>query len=99
ARRRLLIGLGEAVLDDAVDERGLVAEMMVDGGWRHAGPRTHLADGEPHLAPGRQQLAGRVEDRAPGGLGRGLAGTERGDAGGHGRFYSGATYSGQRGCV
>src|SRR5438132_11404257 len=78
----------EAVVDHALDERALVAEVMVDGGRRHAGARAELADGEVAL---REQVLGRRQDGAPRGLRVGVAGAgEGGGTGGHGALYSAA---------
>src|SRR6266478_5372773 len=72
----------EAVVDNARDQRRLVAEVMVDGGRRDAGARAELADGE--VALGEQVLGGR-QDGAPRALRLGVAGAgEGGGAGSHG---------------
>src|SRR5437867_426585 len=90
AARQGLVELREAVVDHALDERALVAEVMVDGGRGHAGARAELADGE--VALGEQDLGGR-QDRAPRGLRLGVAGAgESGGAGGHGPLYSAAIF-------
>src|SRR5439155_1499982 len=75
AARQGLVELREAVVDHALDERALVAEVMVDGGRGHAGARAELADGE--VALGEQVLGGR-QDRAPRGLRLGVAGAGEG---------------------
>src|SRR5262249_9970247 len=51
----------EAVVADAIDERLLVAEVMIHGRRRDPGARTELADGE--IAVGGKQCLGSTEDR------------------------------------
>ena len=80
------IELGEAVVDDAVDERALVAEVMVDGRCRHTGAGAELADGESCLAAGGEQRLGSVENDPPRDLGlevpRACSGGTEGQQGG-----------------
>ncbi len=81
-RERLVEGR-EAVVDHAVDERVLVAEVMVNGRRRDAGPGAHLADGEARLAAAREEDLGGGQDVAPGRLRLELAGTDGRRSGGH----------------
>ena len=71
----------EAVVDDAVDERRLVAEVVVDRRRRDAGAEADLADRETFLAVRGEELLGRVEDRTARGLGLEIAGAGGGGAG------------------
>ena len=67
--RSVLVGtieLREAVVDDAIDERRLVAEVVVDGGRRDSRAEADLADRQPLFAAAGEQRLGGVEDRAPG---------------------------------
>ena len=81
-RQRLIEGR-EGIVDDAVDQRVLVAEVMVDGGRRDAGAGAQLPDGETVLAAAREQGLGGAQDGAPGGLGFELAGAGGRRSGGH----------------
>src|SRR5947199_322990 len=63
--------------DQTVNERALVAEVVVDGGRRHSGTRTQLADREALLAAAREQRLGCGQDRAPGRPGPTVALAER----------------------
>jgi hypothetical protein len=95
-RQRLVEGR-EAVVDHAIDERVLVAEVVVDGRRSHAGPCAQLADRETGFAAAGEEYLGGGEDVAAGRLGFELAGAGDRGADGHGRPYSGATFPSQRG--
>ena len=101
ARHRALrerpIEVGEAIVDDALDERGLVAEVMVNRGGRDAGTGAHLANRQSFLARAREQMLGGVEDRAPGRLGLEIAGAQGAGLDGHGAAYSDVTLEMQGG--
>ena len=81
-RQRVIEGC-EGLVDHTVDQRVLVAEVMVDGRGRDAGAGAQLPDGEAVLAPTREQRLGGGQDGAPGRLGLELAGAGGRRSGGH----------------
>ena len=91
------VEVGEAIVDDARDQRRLVAEVMVDRRRGHARARAHLADREAVLADGREELLGGVEDRSPRRFRLAVAGAQHGHLRGHGPAYSDVTLVRQQG--
>jgi len=80
-RRPVLEGAiegGEAVVDDAADQRRLVPEVVIDRRRRDARADADLADREAVFADARKQLLRSGEDGSPGRLGPLGAGAELG---------------------
>src|SRR5262249_11780303 len=74
---------GEALVDHPVDERPLVAEVMVDGGRGHVRTAADLAGGEAVLPGGGWVVCGGGQDGGAGGGRRTAATSEHARRAGH----------------